>query len=210
MSRLVAALAALILPAVLCSNAAHAQQAPPEPTSETPSSEEQSPAKRKALKAFHGPDKAGKDGPMAKAGLDLALLYFRYREHQKKGGDFEPNTVYQITENNSVVVDAIAQAGSTRALRKTLARLGTRDLAAAGRIVSGRLPIERIPEAAGLSSLRSLRPSVAQTQLGKGRKPSPAQREPNGNGGGSSGLLGWVLLLLGVLLLIEGDLIRTN
>jgi hypothetical protein len=152
----------------------------------------------------------GKDGPMARAGLDLALLYFRYREHQKKGGDFKPNTVYQITENNSVVVDATAQAGSTRALRKTLARLGTRDLAAAGRIVSGRLPIERIPEAAGLSSLQSLRPSVAQTQLGKGREPSPAQREPNGSGGGSSGLLGWVLLLLGVLLLIEGDLIRTN
>jgi hypothetical protein len=71
--------------------------------------------------------------------------------------------------NGRVTVDAIA-AGETGPLLKDLERLGTTNTAAAGRIVSGQLPIDQIPAAARLETLRALTPSYARTQA----TPSPS------------------------------------
>jgi len=203
MSRPAVAVALLLLPAALCSGTVRAQQSPAKTAPQDPFQGEQTGPKKKALEAFHGPDLRGKDGPMAKAGLDLALLYFRYRaDQEKRGGEFDPGNSYQLMENGRVVVDAIARPESTRALRRELGRLGGQDLATVGRIVSGGLPIDRIPEAAALSALRGLRPSVAKTQSGISQQPDLIQSRSEGDGE-SSGLLGGMLVLLVVLLLTE-------
>jgi hypothetical protein len=115
--------------------------------------------------AYHGRDRHGKDGPLAKIGYDLARLYFAYRAHQRQasGQPFASPGGVSITGGGRVVVDATARRDS-RQLRADLDALGLEGGATAGPIVSGRLPIEALAEAAALESLRSLRPSVAQTQ----------------------------------------------
>jgi hypothetical protein len=115
--------------------------------------------------AYHGRDRDGKDGPLAKIGYDLARLYFAYRAHQRRasGQPFASSGGVSVTGGGRVVVDATARRDS-RQLRADLDALGLEGGATAGPIVSGRLPIEALAEAAALESLRSLRPSVAQTQ----------------------------------------------
>ena len=157
---------------------------------------------RQAQEAFHGPDLEGKDGPMAKAGLDLALLYFRFLQAEEEAGEFDPGDGYQLMKDGRVVVDAIAQSGSTKVLREELSELGARNVASAGRVVSGALPIKQIPEASALSSLRGLRPSTAKTQTSDLQQVVPAQSESE-ESGEPSGMLGGALLLLGVLLIVE-------
>lgn len=115
--------------------------------------------------AFHGRDLEGKDGPMAKVGYDLARLYFAHRAHQrqKPGEPFEPpaGTPMRVADGR-VTIDATA-AEDADALRADLERLGLENGAAAGPLVSGQLPIDALPEAAALASLRSMRPAAAQT-----------------------------------------------
>ncbi|PSQ92273.1 MAG: hypothetical protein BRD30_02585 [Bacteroidetes bacterium QH_2_63_10] len=115
--------------------------------------------------AYHGRDRDGKDGPLSKIGYDLARLYFAYRAHQRQasGQPFASPGGVSVTGGGRVVVDATARRDS-RQLRADLDALGLEGGATAGPIVSGRLPIEALAEAAALESLRSLRPSVAQTQ----------------------------------------------
>ena len=120
----------------------------------------------RALHDFHGPDGTGKDGPLHKAGLDLLMLYHRYRQADDRTA-FAPEQSGLSVTNGHVVVDAIA-AGTTDSLRADLERLGMQPAAVAGRVVSGQLPIEQIPAAARLRSLRGLMPSRAQT------RPSPS------------------------------------
>lgn len=119
--------------------------------------------------AYHGRDQDGKDGPLSKIGYDLARLYFAYRAHRRAAAA-EGDTSFQppgggmtVTEAGKVTVDATA-AESGEQLRADLDALGLDGGATAGPVVSGRLPIEALPEAAALESLRSLRPSVAMTQ----------------------------------------------
>jgi hypothetical protein len=119
--------------------------------------------------AFHGRDLEGKDGPLANIGYDLAHLYFAYRAHRRAaaaegGTSFQPpGGGMTVTEAGKVTVDATA-AESGEQLRADLDALGLDGGATAGPVVSGRLPIEVLPEAAALESLRALRPSVAMTQ----------------------------------------------
>jgi hypothetical protein len=172
---------------------------------------------RQAQEAFHGPDLEGKDGPMAKAGLDLALLYFRFLQAEEEAGEFDPGDGYQLMKDGRVVVDAIAQSGSTKVLREELSELGARNVASAGRVVSGALPIKQIPEASALSVLRSMQPARARThgqsEASQKREMSGLIEEPvtgapeEGNSGpgeekppGSE--LG-ILLLIGTFLLVE-------
>ena len=119
----------------------------------------------RAERDFHGPDRTGKDGPLRAASLDLLMLYHRYRgmEHERAA---VPSPSLCV-EKGHVAVDAIA-AGPAEPLRSDLERLGMTETAVAGRVVSGQLPIEQIPEAARLSTLRGLLPSSART-----RAPSP-------------------------------------
>ncbi len=131
---------------------------------------------RQAREAFHGPDLEGKDGPMAKVGLDLARLYYRHEralEEEKlgKGEPFKVPASMQV-DSGSVVVDAIAVSDSAEALRQSLAGLGAESLAVSGRVVSGRLPIGMLLQAADLSALRSMQPARARTH----GQPAPSQR----------------------------------
>ena len=118
--------------------------------------------RQKALEAFHGPDLEGKDGPMAKVGFDLALLYHEWQAFQQHGeeGAFSPSASSLPVRSGHVTVDAIA-AQDAAALQQALVALGLKDAAQAGRVVSGRLPIAAIPDAAQLASLRSMRPARA-------------------------------------------------
>ena len=167
-----------------------------------------------ALEDFHGPDETGKDGPLAKAGLDLLMLYHEHQAFQQRGGDtFSPSIPGARVSDGHVSIDAIAANGAGP-LRADLNELGLKDAAVAGRIVSGRLPIDQIPAMATLESLRGVALSRMKThEDASGPTPMAPQPEAIGEpsektappedvprtGGGLPFLLG----ILGVLLLIE-------
>ena len=119
---------------------------------------------QKAQADFFGDDPDTKDGPLAKVGQDLAELYHSYDRHQKQA-PAEPYQAHGLftVRDGAVVVDATAHE-SADALRADLEALGLRRSAQAGRVVSGLLPIESIPEAAELETLLSLRPAVVAPQ----------------------------------------------
>jgi hypothetical protein len=122
-----------------------------------------------ALRDFHGADLQGKDGPLARAGLDLLLLYHEHRHREDSDAErFMSERTGLEVRDGTVVVDATA-AGAAEQLRHDLEALGMIGAEAAGGLVSGRLPVDRIPEAARLESLRGLMPSRAQTQAGRGQ-----------------------------------------
>mgnify|MGYP001226903735 CR=1 FL=1 len=120
--------------------------------------------RRRALEAFHGPDLEGKDGPLAKVGLDLALLYYEWEAYRERGaeGDFTPSQSSMPVRDGGVTVDATA-ARDPAALQRELEALGMERAARAGRIVSGQLPIAAIPKAARLASLQAMYPARAMT-----------------------------------------------
>ena len=115
-----------------------------------------------------GADLQGKDGPFASVGTHLALVYREHERHQqtKAGQPFRPRRFARsVTADGRVAIDAMATRNGS-ALRADLERLGLQRAARAGRVVSGYLPIESIPEAARLASLRSAQVAVAQVRVG--------------------------------------------
>jgi hypothetical protein len=68
-----------------------------------------------------------------------------------------------------VVVDAVAADGVDH-LKASLVALGMEQAVTAGRIVSGQLPIAKIPEMAALPELRFARAAMSTTQRGSGRE----------------------------------------
>jgi hypothetical protein len=169
-----------------------------------------------ALRDYHGPDLRGKDGPLAKAGLDLLLLYHEYRAAQGPGPDtaFTPRVADVRTKNGRVGIEAVA-ADSARALLEDLRALGLTGGVTAGRLVSGWLPIEQIPAMARLPSLRGLIPSQAQTRdapsqgraapsgsapVGQDARAAPAAPDSSPPGAGA-----FVLVLAGVVLAVEAS-----
>ena len=126
-----------------------------------------------ALRDFHGPDLEGKDGALAKAGLDLLVLYHEYQAFRRHGGDaFRPSASGVRVRNGRVTVDAIASSTAER-LRAVLEDIGLTDAATAGRIVSGHLPIDSIPALARVEALRGVAPSRMRTRSAP-EAPSPA------------------------------------
>lgn len=170
-----------------------------------------------AQRAFHGPDLKGKDGPLATVGLDLARLYFEYQAHIGEGKPmeaFQPRTVTARVDSGAVTIDATAD-GSATALREDLKRLGLRQSAAAGRIVSGDLPIEAIPEMAALASLRSARPARAITQSAAPSSPPPSDSTPRQEGEAESNsdsrpIVWYVGAALAVILIAGGTVLFLN
>lgn len=134
--------------------------------------------RRHALRDFHGADLEGKDGPLAKAGMDLLLLYHRFRAEETSGiqGGDNSGSEMQIRDGR-VTIDAIATA-TPEALKTDLEALGLTEAAVAGRIVSGRFPIAKIPDLARLSTLRGVQPSRAQTRDGAQATPSEQELLP--------------------------------
>jgi hypothetical protein len=173
-----------------------------------------------ALQDFHGTDMTGKDGPLAKAGLDLLILYHEYRAFQQRGGDtFAPSVAEGRITNGHVTIDAIAR-DEAKQLRADLKGLGVKDATAAGRVVSCRLPIDQIPALAKLESLRGVVLPQMETQEDVS-PPTPSEMVPKTpddtasassdagdtlseeDSGGDDGVLAFLLGLFGVLLLTE-------
>jgi hypothetical protein len=159
---------------------------------------------------YHGPDLSGKDGPFAKAGLDLLLLYHEYRAFRERGGDtFSPSVGGVQVSDGYVTIEAIA-ATTARALRTDLKALGFKDAAAAGRLVSGRLPIDQIPALAKLETLRGVVVSRAQThgntsptEPDKATRMESTDGEESSDGSADGGMLLFLLGVVGLLLLTE-------
>jgi hypothetical protein len=122
---------------------------------------------QRAAAAFHGPDGAGKDGPLAKVGPDLAQLYHEHAAHAASGAKrpFTPSRPLIPVRGQYVAVDAIAEQDAADLLA-ALQAIGLKKGAAAGHLVSGRLPIASIPDAAALTDLRFARPSRAMVLRG--------------------------------------------
>lgn len=166
-----------------------------------------------ALRDYHGPDRTGKDGPLAKAGLDLLVLYHEYQAFQQRGDDtFSPSVAGSRVTDGHVAIDAIATV-EARQLRADLQELGLKNAAAAGRVVSGRLPIDQIPALAQLESLRGVALSQVKTHgdvsrpgpmkkapeaVGEHSEETPSEKEP-----GEVGILLFLLGVLGILILTE-------
>ena len=143
------------------------------------------PVLQEARTSVGGPDRDGKDGPLAAVGLELALLYHQHQAagpkgvqalrtvpetRPKTGGARQLGAQSRIhsplsADGRFVVVDAVASEDPTRLLQE-LRGLGLDGGATAGNVVSGRLPIASIKQAAGLSSLRGMMPSYVRTHVG--------------------------------------------
>jgi hypothetical protein len=108
-----------------------------------------------------------KEGPMAKVGHDLAVLYDEYESYQAQGGGaaFRASNPLVRVIAGRVVIDAVA-SGDVQALKADLEALGMQGAVALGRIVSGQLPISAIESMAALASLQFARPAYATTNVG--------------------------------------------
>lgn len=173
-----------------------------------------------ALQDYHGSDMTGKDGPLAKAGLELLMLYHEYQAFRQQDGEtFSPSVAGARVTDAHVTIDVIAQDEGAQ-LRADLEDLGFKETATAGRVVSGRLPIDQIPALAKLEALRGVVLPRMETQ-GDVSPPAPSEMTPRTPGdtasappkaeehpteevaGGGNGMLAFLLAALGFLLLTE-------
>jgi len=163
-------------------------------------------ARAQALRDVHGPDGTGKDGPLWKAGVDLLTLYYRHQQAGDEATVTSEQSGLRVADGR-IVVDAIA-AAEPEQLRTDLQGLGMTETAVAGRVVSGRLPIEQIPAAARLETLRGLTPSRAQTRTERSistppKTPaSPAAPAPQNDSTDAPAENGPILFLLGSALTV--------
>jgi len=129
----------------------------------------------RALRASDG--RPHKDGPLSSIGADLATLHYQHEAggapavRQLFGGRKRlrqaPNARYHApVSRDGRSVTVIAVATDTGNLRADLRALGLEQGATAGAVVSGRLPIPALDDAARLSSLRGMVPAYAQTHVG--------------------------------------------
>lgn len=125
----------------------------------------------RALASFSGADHVGKDGPMAKVGLDLALLYQEHRDFMMRGGQSVLNRAFKSSlplariKNDKVVIDTAA-VDNVRTLVQELTVLGMVNISTYGRIVSGYLPISSLELAAKIQQLNFARPAYAKAMTG--------------------------------------------
>jgi hypothetical protein len=102
------------------------------------------------------------DGALAKVGPELRALYEAHRAARESGRPLVLSDPTIRVVEDRVVIDAVA-AGSVEDLKVHLLVLGLRQVATAGRIVSGQLPIDQIPAMAALPSLRFARAARSTT-----------------------------------------------
>jgi len=125
----------------------------------------------RALESIAGPDRRGKNGVMARVGLDLALLFHEHRdfvERRQATGKkeiFKPSRGVARIKDEMVVVDVVA-AGDVRELMSQLQAQGMQQPAVYGRMVSGLLPIASLQNVAQLPALKLARPAYARSMAG--------------------------------------------
>lgn len=136
--------------------------------------------RQRALEDFHGPDLEGKDGPLARVGFDLTLLYHEWQTYRQEAADgaFDPSASSMPVRAGYVTVDATA-VQEADALQDDLEDLGLEDAARSGRVVSGYLPIAAIPDAAQLVRLQSMRPARAVTHRTPSVAPDTVAERPS-------------------------------
>jgi len=99
------------------------------------------------------------DDALRKVGPELQALYRAYLEREQPGHPLVlPIPGMRVVEDR-VLIDAVASDGVVD-LKADLIALGMRNAEAAGRIVSGQLPIAAIPAMAALPSLRFARAAI--------------------------------------------------
>ena len=101
---------------------------------------------------------------LAKVSSELRTLYAQYLVRTGGGPLVVTDPLIQIVEDR-VVVDAVAADGVDH-LRASLVALGMEQAVTAGRIVSGQLPIAKIPEMAALPDLKFAQAAMSTTQRG--------------------------------------------
>lgn len=140
---------------------------------------------RRARESVTGPNGIGKDGPLSSVGLELSILYHQHRTAGSAGvrtirnasrprvkstDDDRRRGAGRIhspisADGRFVTVEAVATENPSRLL-SDLQNLGLKGGAMAGNLVSGRLPVSSIDEAASLSSLRGAMPAYARSYAG--------------------------------------------
>ena len=100
---------------------------------------------------------------LAKVGPELKALYQAYLAGRRSGQPLVvPNPLIRVVEDR-VIVDAVASDGVDE-LKASLVALDMEQAVSAGRIVSGQLPIAKIPAMAALPSLRFARAAMSTTR----------------------------------------------
>jgi hypothetical protein len=140
---------------------------------------------RAARRGITGPDGTGKNGPLVKIGSELALLYEQQQaagaagvrsireqsvqpiaKRQEDVGQIRSRVQSPISpDGEAVSVNAIA-VDETDRLHAELRRLGLENGASAGDVVSGKLPIEALGDAAQLDALQGMLPAHVRTHIG--------------------------------------------
>lgn len=105
----------------------------------------------------------------ANLGGDLVRLHRQHEQFQRQktvGAKFQPQSPFLPVQNEMVTIDVLAKRGQGATLENKLRGMGAENLARSGRLVSGRLPIEALSEAAGLDVLHSARPASYMAATG--------------------------------------------
>lgn len=119
--------------------------------------------RKAAMRDFHGEDMTGKDGPAAKAGMDLLLLYHAHQSGEVSAASSVEDGRGIQTENGRLTVDVVA-VDEAEALSEDISGLGGQNVAARGRMVSARIPISAIRDVAMLDGVQQMRPARAATR----------------------------------------------
>ena len=134
-------------------------------------------AQDRAAQAVQGADLRGKDGPMAHMGHTLATLYYQHEDAGPAGvrrlfadgrrpGGASPLAYSAVVSGGGTFVTIHALRHEDQSLQAALRRLGLEGGTTTGPLVSGRLPISALKEAARLPSLRGMVPAYARTHAG--------------------------------------------
>ena len=111
-------------------------------------------------------------GSLAKIGPALTDLYREHAAFRAAGGppsrEFTTAAPLLKVLDESVVMEAVAD-GAVESLRRDLAALGLENIDVFGQMVSGKLPIDALDDAAALESLRFAQPVMSTTFVGSVR-----------------------------------------
>jgi uncharacterized repeat protein (TIGR01451 family) len=119
-----------------------------------------------AMLLTEDPALPGLDPYLAGLAQEYATHLNRVQRGEVALAAFAPSQSLVPVVGEYVVVDAVAN-GDTIALQADLARLGAKNLASAGNLVSGLLPLAALQDAATLTTLRTARPSFATRSVGQ-------------------------------------------
>ncbi len=122
-----------------------------------------------AMESFQGSDGVGKDGPLARLGWQLNVLYQEYQAYLAGGsvGEFHSNQPVIQTSGTNALVDLSAGTGSVNNLARAIKRLGFTILAQAGPVITTLIPIAQLDELVTMSEAPVIQPVYAsKTNVG--------------------------------------------